>query len=407
MKNLKYLFLTLASALLTAAFVVAWAPISLAIRAYTPYPSTTYTNPVEVPDYDETSAATIAAQRASGVCTSRSHEYWWWNTSTNTDDYQYIAIVHGYAVVLDDEPNYTAAEASVPAENDFLNNIDTTTLLCPDGGRDDDGDGYYEATYDYCDFDDPDDDLGTQLYSGSEWGGTTVTYEELDFLSGEPRGLIWEYAQNYGADENDMPLIEADEWWYAGGVSFEAIDYTVDLQTATTSGWIKVEFWEYDVDADNWDRTYPVEVDANGDGNPDDSTIDPDGDYEFWWGINGVTRSIWPDCEAVSACESLTMTPDPDPVTAADTDDTIEITVEADSTDDDDWSGTYTYSSDGTCVFTSYSWGPALGWGSNPLEETTASTVYAYDCTAGEEISVIEVDYEDDCYEAELFWRPI
>ena len=277
-------------------------------------------SPVQSPDsYDETPQSVIDA----GVCEGRQHTYTFTNTSSNTARYKYWSAINGFAVIFD--TNYTTAEEGTPATDDFLTNVDTSTLLCMDGaGSDVDGDGAYDAVYEDCSFDV--DDLGVEVYSGSEWGGTTVTYEEMDFISGSPRGLLWQYGQDSGTTNMDLPWIESGETWYAGAVSFDAIDYT-EYRTATTEAWIFVEYWKQDTkntsstSDDVWTKTYSIEVDSNRDGNPDNSTWDPDGDHEWWWGILDVNRSIWPACDAPAAtCQSLELTPDASSISVDDLD---------------------------------------------------------------------------------------
>jgi cysteine-rich repeat protein len=330
------------------------------------------------PNYEEITDTSCAT-------TYHTHEHYFY--ANNSADYDYWLAIHGFAIVLD----YDYDTNDNPAENDFLSNVDTSSLRCTVG-----------SDYTDCPFD-VETDLGTEIASGSDFYGTTVTYQELDFLPGNPRGLLWEYGTDDYTNLSDGPawLHGRDYMWedvpmINESISFGLTEYTEDF-TATTTSYTLVEPIYIDPaddysDWSNYHHFYTDESDPDGDGVVE---ADPDGDYIYWWGMNGIGRSIFTDC--VDACSDLEIT-SPTEITADDTEGVTALEIYA--TDDNDtpgeWDGTYNYSSDGTCEFTTNSIYAALGFGSTELE-TDDTSVYVHSCTPGDTISITEIDYPVDC----------
>ncbi|MEK7146373.1 MAG: hypothetical protein AAB802_04320, partial [Patescibacteria group bacterium] len=251
----------------------------------------------ENPGYDETPENEIA-------CTGRQHVYQFYNDSENTADAEFWGAIYELAIVLDtDYDPSTMPGPGTPSVNDFLTNIDTTTLLCTNGA------GVYED----CGFN-KDTDLGEVILESNERNGTEVRYQELDWIAGSPRGLVWEYGQDNPSDINLKYWIEEDEY-IQEGISFYPLDYE-DHQTATTELWVKTEYFVFDpsepipADEDDWENTYVEQVDSNQNGIADEP-IDPDGDYIYWYGVGAVNRSIWNDCTIPEepVCEELILSP--------------------------------------------------------------------------------------------------
>jgi len=234
----------------------------------------------ETPSYGETPPSEIG-------CGTRSQEHSAILQATNTGHYDYWSTFHAFAFVLD--LNYDGQ--SNPVEEDFLTNVDTASLLCTIG----------DSVWHACGFDV--DDLGAVVATSAEWGGTTVTYERLMFLEGNPRGLVWRYSANdpgnifetpwlHGRDSEEEDYAELNEL-----ISFGLHTYEDGL-TATTTAFALVEHMILDPaldneDLGNWCHLYSEQADPMGAGL---SEADPDGDYVYWYGMAGVTRSIFAAC---------------------------------------------------------------------------------------------------------------
>ena len=183
-KYIKYLFSGLLLGLAFPIFVQASAEDSTIVPAIH-----------ENPGYDETPEDEIA-------CTGRQHVYQFYNDSENTADAEFWGAIYELAIVLDtDYDPSTMPGPGTPSVNDFLTNIDTTTLLCTNGA------GVYED----CGFN-KDTDLGEVILESNERNGTEVRYQELDWIAGSPRGLVWEYGQDNPSDINLKYWIEEDEY---------------------------------------------------------------------------------------------------------------------------------------------------------------------------------------------------
>ncbi|MFA5792991.1 MAG: hypothetical protein WC897_03935 [Candidatus Gracilibacteria bacterium] len=240
--------------------------------------------PIDAGDY---SALNLA-------CVDGRHEHIHYNTSTDTPTQRFIGVAHEFAIVFED---------------DFLEHVDTTRLQCSnsEGDEEDDDD---VSSYVDCGFN-KDTDLGSTVYSESagKYNGMTVKYQELDFIAGSPRGLLWTYGTNDPTNLDDKP------WIGAGGSTAEGINFWLedydDEYTVTTTSWTKMEFFYTDPDEDytdmsKWHHTYTDEV------YPFRYILDPDADYIYWYGLNGTTVSNFEACpppEAL-ACSTLTISPD-------------------------------------------------------------------------------------------------
>ncbi|MBU0981092.1 hypothetical protein KKC94_00185 [Patescibacteria group bacterium] len=248
------------------------------------------------PTYDQTPPA-------ERICDGRTQVHQHFNISTDTNHRVFREAIHSFAIVLDtDYDSNTMPEVGVPAENDFLTNIDTTTMLCTDGN----------STYRNCGFDKV-IDLGHVIYSGPERNGTKITYKRLEWIDGNPRGLLWEYGQNNTSDLTLLPWLDSGENKLEA-ISFEPLDYE-EAQTATTESWTKLEMFYYNPTTDNrsdlntYHHVYPIPVDRNGDDIPD-TNVDPDGDYILWYGLNATVRSLWNACPTETpTCARLDIDP--------------------------------------------------------------------------------------------------
>lgn len=331
------------------------------------------------PAYDETSVDDID-------CGTRrqTHNYYLDSVNTNTRDYW--TAIHGFAIVLD--VTYGGVTPANPSSNDFLANVDTENLLCSLGN---------DTAY-ACGFD-KDNDLGQVVASRyDEWNGVTVTYQQLDFLPGNPRGLLWQYSANDPGNLNEVPWLNAkdnigdDSPVFNEGISF-GLEVYDDEYTATTASYTLVEHMYINPGADygnsnNYYHVYTIDADPDQDG---DSGADPDDDYVYWHGINGISRSIFEDC--VVTCDDLEII-DPQVLSAEDTNSTVEITVEADDDEGGTWEGEYNFSSDGTCEFKrDYPW--LFNWSATLT--TQDESVLVRNCTPGDTIFVYEVDYPVAC----------
>jgi len=332
----------------------------------------------ENPDYDETAAIDYACERRYKIF---EHTL----VATNTEYYDYWKAIHATAVVLDYDYDGGTHDPN-PATNDFLSNVDTSTMYCTLG----------DGIYNDCGFD-KDTQLGEIIASGPEWNGTTVTYQELDFLPGNPVGLLWEYSADDQGNIYEVPWLHGRDHMYEDynslneTIAFELEEYDEEY-TATTTNYSLTENMYIDPDDDygnlnNWHHLYSASAEPNGNG------ADPDGDYVYWYGMNGISRSVFADC--VDACESLEIT-SPTELIAEDVDGITTIEIYSTSDEGEEWEGNYEYTSDGTCEFaTSYAYA-LLGWG-NPALSTTYTTVYMHSCTAGDTISITETDYAEAC----------
>ncbi|MFA5855472.1 MAG: hypothetical protein WC846_04320 [Candidatus Gracilibacteria bacterium] len=262
--------------------------------------STSMIKAIDDGDYDE----------GTHKCTGANQEHTHINNSENTPTTEYWGVVHSFAIVLDTHYN----SEGLPEKNDFWENVNTSTLLCTNGGiNDGDADGTNNNKYINCGFDKDTITPGTVIASvsagKSEWSGVTITYDTLDWLAGNPRALIWEYGTS------DPDNIDLKPWLASGenkieGISFELEDYDED-HTVTTQSWTEMEFFSINKDADytdldNWKHTYTDQVD------PYKDVLDPDGDYVYWYGLNGTARSYFPVCPPTNqspTCTFLSITP--------------------------------------------------------------------------------------------------
>ena len=72
------------------------------------------------PDYDETDPEDY-------VCEGKEHIHRHYNDATDTRTQEFWTVVHSFAIVLD-----TDYSGGTPSTNDFLENVDTTTMVCTD-----------------------------------------------------------------------------------------------------------------------------------------------------------------------------------------------------------------------------------------------------------------------------------
>ena len=204
----------------------------------------------------------------------------------DTDFQDFSSVIHAFAIVLED---------------DFIENVDTSDLRCSDGGNLDTG--LYTVVD--CSFD-ADNPRPQVVHNDPDnfWNGLKITYQTLDWVEGDPKGLVWEYSTNDPGNLNYLLWNNSFGDFKEEFISFKAKDET-RVTTATTRSWIKLQnifIHEGDdpwVDA-NWHQNYLLEA---GDG----SAVDPDGDYVHWWGENGIEETTFLPC--VQVCEDLTVSP--------------------------------------------------------------------------------------------------
>ncbi len=267
------------------------------------------------PDYDE----------GYHYCEGARHVHYHTNTSSDSRDNEIWGIVHSFAIVLD-----TDYAGGSPTSNDFLENVDTDTLLCTDG----------DATYVDCGFDKDTINLGDEIWSttGGTWQGVSITYDTLDWIDGNPRGLIWEYGTSDSSNKNIKPWIAAGDSKLEA-VSFELENYNSD-QTVTTESWTKMEYYTFHDDG-SYDHIYTDDVDPDGDGDDDETGVDPDGDYIYWYGLNARIRSIFPSCFV--GCADLSLSPTS--FSVSDVFNDVNLSLTATNSDGDDITNdvTYTY----------------------------------------------------------------
>lgn len=257
-------------------------------------------------DEDNRSATEVFSESVNAeeqnYCAPVEHSYIHYNTSTDTSSRTYRAVVFATGIALG-----TADSGGNPSSNDFLENIDTSTMYCSNGN----------STYVDCGFNKDTVSEGDVLYSGSARNGTVITYERLDWVPGTPYGLVWRYNQDDPSSVTSYPWLDAGES-KGEAIAFEPEGYTVEGQSATTEAWTKVKYYwintsTYDSGSyslSDFNPIYTNDVIAAG-----SSSVDPDGDYIYWSGVNGVERTTWPACEAaIPTCESLEITPDADSI---------------------------------------------------------------------------------------------
>jgi len=176
---------------------------------------------------------------------------------------------------------------------DFLDVVDTRRLLCTCGGN----------KYRACGFD-AEADLGAVVAMSDAWGGTSVTYQRLDFLEGAPRGLVWRYGTSDPGNTRLVPWLHGrdDEEEEFKNIS-EEIAYPHPLASepvaiATSSYALAILLARHPESdrgkMESWRLFYSDQTDPDGDGR---SAIDPDGDYLYWVGPLHFGVSRFPACE--------------------------------------------------------------------------------------------------------------
>ncbi len=365
MKTIKHLFSGLSLSLLLIVGV-----------AYASSEDSTEVDPIDSGDYDEGTDST---------CDGDTHEHIHYNDSTDTSSRMYIGVVHEFAIVFDD---------------DFLDSVDTSTMTCTNG----------DDTYRDCGFN-KDTDLGDVVYSTSNghWNGVTVTYQTLNWIDGDPVGLLWEYATDSDADDYDD-----NPWIGSGGqkvegISFEADDYTIE-SSATTTSWTKMEYFYTDPDGDymdtgNWHHVYTSQVSSHS------SAVDPDSDYIYWYGINGTVVSNFPACEEAVTCESLSITPETGDLDMSDVLSDVNFTVTATGSDGSNITG----DSEFTYYLNKYGSSDTAGDADGGLKygysyvgrstpaTTSDSTVTFKNTEPGDSLYVYVSDYEGDSYRSTCY----
>ena len=372
--------------------------------------SSTFSNIITSPAYDETPANQY-------TCNGRSHTHYYTLQSIDTPTLEHWTAVHAFAMVLDNNTgqNWIPDNGTAnPTTNDFLSNVDTqnmtcslgsaTTAMVPCGFSTKNGLNQVIASGWH---NDPDD--GTPIQ-------TTVTYERLNFLPGNPRGLVWRYSANAPGDLRRVewlkgynPSLPLDTTWADGdptnmpnpsineSISFNLTGFEEQF-SATTYSYTLVEHMHIHPNANksnlnNWSHYYTINADPNQDGI---STADPDGDYVYWHGINAVNRSIFDDCEAVDpVCTDLYLDP-PLEIPAESADGVYEVSITVEDELGDPYDGEYTYTSDGTCEFHSSQLAAILGFGS-PSMTTQQESVWVHSCSEGDTISIQENEFPAAC----------
>ena len=318
------------------------------------------------------------------ACSTGYMQHWYELLTVNTSNRDYWTTVHAFAMALDTtyDSSYMS-EPGTPSTNDFLSTVDTTNLSCTLG----------DDIYHDCGFN-KDTDLGQVIASGPQWGGTSITYQRLGFLPGNPRGLVWRYSTSDTGNTDNTP------WLHARNSSSQSPPQLVETiwmepenysqyQTATTESYALVEHWYQNQTSNNWYQTFTQDVDSDNDNRTHDEPfdVDPDHDFAYWYGAVGA-RLTFDDCE--NECTDLDIT-SPTSISAANAGNTQPLTIDVDDEDGAPWDGTYTYTSSNpnsnpnTCQFRRGNFGQ---W-RNPLT-STAETVNVRNCTPGEIIEVHE-----------------
>lgn len=275
---------------------------------------------------------TPSTNREENSCALVTHAHWHTNISENTSEQYFRAAVYATAISLED---------------DFMDDIDTTDMVCSNGN----------GIYVDCSFDKTTTALGTEIYDSNEdssntdeWNGTTITYETLDWVAGNPAGLVWRYGQDDPTDITLLPWINPGEG-KGEAIMFIPEDFTQE-NTATTKSWTKLEFFWIDPDVyddgdgsyslDDFTQVYPDYV--SSDGETDDIGVDPDGDFIFWYGINGIEQTHWDICEEPPlTCADLSLSPTS--FSVSDVFNDVNLSLTATNSDGDDITNdvTYTY----------------------------------------------------------------
>lgn len=342
---------------------------------------------------------TPTTNTGNGACSEVVHEHWHTNTSVNTSSRYFRAAVFSTAIVLDD---------------DFMANIDTTNMVCSNG----------DSIGVNCSI--GSNPLGTVLYNSNTdttntdtWHGTTITYQTLDWIAGDPVGLVWRYGQD---DTTDLTLLP---WLSPGHSKEEDVLFVPEnfdhVQTATTESWTKLEFFYIDPAVYNdsngdgngegsyslsdFHQIYPDTV--SSDGTTDEAGVDPDGDYIYWYGINDIEETAWEVCGvAPITCSSLSITPTTGDLGVSDVFNNVPFTVTATGSDGSDITGdsTFTYylnkfgsgdtdaDADGLLKY-----GFNIFGRSTPAT-TTDSTVTFNDTEPGDSLYVYVSDYDGNPY---------
>lgn len=242
------------------------------------------------------------------TCEEVTHAHWHTNVSENTSSRYFRAAVYATAITLED---------------DFMETIDTENLFCSNGN----------SIWIDCSFNKTTTPLGTELYDSRDdtvnldrWNGTTITYQTLTWIDGDPVGLVWRYGQDDASDVTLLPFINPGQ---SKGEAINMVpeDYT-ELQSATTKSWTKLKFFWIDPDVyddgdgsyslDDHEEIYPDYVSDSSDGSTDDAGVDADGDFIFWYGINDIEKTNWPVCETPSALTCSKLIIDPATLTVSD-----------------------------------------------------------------------------------------
>ena len=163
---------------------------------------------------------TPSTEEAENTCMPVTHTHWHINESNNTDEQYFRAAVYATAIAFDDE---------------FIDNIKTDNeFYCSNGN----------SVWVDCSFD-KSTDLGDIIYDSNsdtsntdEWNGTTITYETLSWIDGDPVGLVWRYGQDDPTDITLLPWLDKDQS-KGESINFEPEDYSITNE-ATTASWTKL-----------------------------------------------------------------------------------------------------------------------------------------------------------------------
>lgn len=324
-------------------------------------------------------------------CAGVEHLYYYYNDSTDTASQQFRTPVYAFAIALDSD-----YAGGTPSSEDFWTNIDTEGMVCTDGA----------GTYLDCSFDKDTVSDGDVLATSTAKNGTELTFETLDWVDGNPRGIVWRYNTNDPEDITQYPWLDAGEF-ESEGIIFEPEDYSKTLQTATTESWTKVEYFTLHPDdrgdIDAYENIYPVEVDTDEDGT-DDIGVDPDGDYIYWYGLNGRLRTIWTPCEEPPAtCEDLEITPSSLSVSDVFSDTDFSLTATNSDGDDitDEVQITYeAFQYDGSASTGDIMTGAfnRNNQGSGPVESSDTEIAYN-NSLPGDRLTAFVSDYNGESYE--------
>lgn len=269
----------------------------------------------------------------------------------------------------------------ITLHSDFVNNVDMDRLSCSTPFKDASNNTIY---IDGCNDSksQPQEDGDTMTTTITKTNNHDGTYTIQWAYTGDAHPWVAtfdgmdtfeEIILFYGNDTvetGDTATSDAEIFWYIYGLTLDNDDDETDF-----SSWEREDFTDDPID-DNPSIGF---------------------DNENWYTDGDTAVTTFEACEEELYCDQLSTNP-----TTFSADDFTgstaqELNLTATDQKGDAWSGTYNYSSDGSCQFRT---GTSGTWHSS-LSNTTDTDIYVKSCSAGDTISVEEVDYHDYPYDCE------